>query len=400
MLNTHAPAVVLGRSPTALYIIRELGRAGIHVCSVGHQAQSASYSKYLTHTPSHITASTPNQCLQLLQKHFPVNSQNKAVLIASSDRDIEFIHKYRFVLNKHFHIQNSVTSGLATDIMDKQKLYQLCQQHNVHCPSSWHTPRENIAELANHITYPCLIKPTLIHEVKHAMAGKKLWVANNKKELQQRALLLPKGNTEWLVQEIIPGPESNIWLYCAYFDKNSEPQQSFTARKFRQFPPGFGSASLVGSEQNAELKQQCQKFFQAIGYQGIAAAEFKYDERKQQLLLIEINPRPSLWFAISSACQQKLSLAFYCEATGQALPSNQPQAPKIFWRYGIKDHYSALFYWLNPAFILNKPNIPSRLNTKTVAAVFAKDDLKPMFGELINLIKKLSQRLLNKAKKT
>lgn len=398
MLNTNTPAVVLGRSPTALYIIRELGRAGIKVCSVGMQSHTANWSSYLQHNPATLNPGNEEECLSLLLQHFGKKGK-KAFLIASSDQDLDFIYRNIDVLSANFYIQTSILTGQAHNIMDKEQLYQLCIEKGIAVPGSWSADAEKLNDLLGSIQFPCLIKPSLMHEVKTFMAGKKLWTATNNENFKAITATLPRGKTPWLVQEIIPGPESEIWLYCAFFDKHSKPQQAFTARKIRQFPPGFGSASLVQSEDNQELSNLCEQFFTSIKYQGIAAAELKRDAKTGQLKMIEINPRPSLWFEASSAANKQISLAAYCEASDQNLPQEQPQQQGVYWRYWLKDTYSRIFYKLNPGFILPAPVIPNLNNNRSVGAVYARDDVKPAYGELHNLLRKLLQRITAKVTK-
>ena len=102
------------------------------------------------------------------------------------------------------------------------------------------------------------------------------------------------------MQEIISGPESNITLWCGYIDAAGSVRQSFTARKLRQYPPGFGSASLVESEVCRETSETAERFLVKAGYRGIAAAEFKRHPKTGELKIIEVNPRPSLWFSVST----------------------------------------------------------------------------------------------------
>ena len=99
------------------------------------------------------------------------------------------------------------------------------------------------------------------------MKGKKSFIAADTEAFSQIATKLKKSMHPWLVQEIIPGPESNITLFGGYFSKNNKLQQAFTARKLRQFPPGFGSASWVKSEILEETLYLSKLFLKNIFFQ-------------------------------------------------------------------------------------------------------------------------------------
>ncbi len=393
MKTVLPPCIVLGRSPTALYAIRELGRATVPICSEGRHSHTANWSRYLTYTPSTIDGDTDQERVNLLLDSVRTSRNQKAFLLASSDQDIAFISRNSDKLSEHFHFQYSYLNGLAEKLMDKGYLYNLCKKHNIPVPSTWIKNKTELQTINRYLRYPCIIKPSLIHEVKETMVGKKLWVAETVKDFDTIVANLPPGNTSWLVQEIIPGPESEIWLYAAYFDLNSDPHQACTARKLRQFPPGFGSASLVCTDNNQELKTVCETFFKKMSYQGIATAELKRDIVDGKMKMIEINPRPSLWFGVTSKAGRSITLAAYLDAIGEKPVIEGPQLNNVYWRYLFKDLYSILFYCTKSPFILPPPVVDFKERPlKQTWAVFSYDDIKPFFGEIIYYLKKIANR--------
>jgi len=388
------PAIILGKSATALYAIRELGREGVNVFVENSSDNFTKHSKYAQAVKSSITINSDNDRVEYLLNDFPVSEQNKGVLIACSDQDIDFIYNNVEKLSTKYLIQNSIQDGSATTIMDKEGLLKLCIENDIAIPACWTKNKAQLNSLIKDIEFPCIIKPTLIHEVKTLMAGRKLWVAKNSTEYENIIDNLPEGNTEWIIQEMIPGPESEIWLYSAFFDSESNPHHAFTARKLRQYPPGFGSASLVCSAENNELKDISEKFFNNIGFKGIGAAEFKRDPRDGKLKMIEINPRPSLWFGVSTAANKYITTCAYKDAKGQPLPTDQVQLNGVFWRYWLKDLFSIAFYSLNKKFILPSPNFKGApKKVKAATPVFVINDIKPSLVELLQLTKKAISRL-------
>ena len=149
------------------------------------------------------------------------------------------------------------------------------------------------------------------------MAGRKVFIAKNAEEFRRVAAAACCGG-RWLVQEIIPGPESAITVFGGYIAKDGGVRQAFTGRKLRQYPPGFGSASLARSEKLEETRRLSEGFLSAAGFRGIASAEFKYDERDGKLKIIEVNPRPALWFALSHHAGKRIALAAFKISPGDA----------------------------------------------------------------------------------
>ena len=197
------------------------------------------------------------------------------------------------------------------------------------------------------------------------------------------------------MQEIIPGPESAITLFGGYVDRSSQPRQVFSARKLRQYPPGFGSASLVSSERCADTEEKTLAFLEQIGFQGVCGAEFKRDPRDGVLKIIEINPRPTLWFQISHDAGKQIVAALLADLSRDKMPDEQPQNAAVLWRYALKDAFSALFYLRGPReFVLPKPEVrPAAPASKRSWPVFAFDDPRPALYEPLGYLRKLVERL-------
>lgn len=387
------PAVVLGLSPTGLYAVRELGRAGVPVLGVASQHQAGEYSRYLSFGPGGIVEAGEARRLACLRATL-AETPGKAVLIPASDQDIAFLLNHADALSEVAVWQGSYSNGLAAEILGKDSFYELCRAQDIAFAPYWKAPKSELRSLAAEARFPCLIKPTRVDAVKSAMGGRKGWVVKNYTDFNHAISQVPDGDTLWLVQEIVPGPESEITLYAAYFNCEGQAQQAFTARKLRQYPPGFGSASLVQSADEPETRELSEHLLKSMGYRGIAATEFKRDPRDGQLKIIESNPRPSLWFSVSTAAGKRITLAAYRDLTGQEPLDDPPQRQGVSWRYGPKDAYAAAFYRVRREFVLPPPELAAwRRPACSVSAVFSRDDPRPAWGDFANLGRKFWERL-------
>jgi D-aspartate ligase len=122
---------------------------------------------------------------------------------------------------------------LAQAMVTKASLYQLCADHGV-AVARWLEIRcRDFGAIEGRINFPIFVKPSRIHEIKDAMAGQMGWIVRCRADFEELQTRLPRSDHALIVQEIIPGPESNIALHCAYFDEKGPPQQSFTRCKLR-----------------------------------------------------------------------------------------------------------------------------------------------------------------------
>lgn len=391
----NTDVIVLGLSPTALYAVREAARAGYSVLGVGAPGAPGLWSRFLA---DRIVAETAEDRVAAILQRVERKGARKPVLIVTSDQDLEAVLARANELADYVHLQGSYQDGLASQIMDKDSFYQLCKSQGVVFPALWSATVDQASQYRDQITYPTMIKPARIQDVKHLMAGQKGWIVKTASDFDTVLPRIPDEAGMLLMQEIVSGPESNITLWCGYLDQTGQVRQRFTARKLRQYPPGFGSASLVQSETCAETAEIAERLLSALGYRGIAAAEFKRHPETGELKIIEVNPRPSLWFSVSTHAGVPLVETAVAEARGAPLPALAKQKDGVLWRYTAKDLASRMFYALNKDFVLPAPSMAQKTPVTARADVTgAWDDPAPGLGELANFASKLAKRLASKA---
>ena len=379
-------AVVLGLSPTGLFACRELYRAGRRVLGVDSAPTCGAHSRTLQ------ACWRVDADEELLRRLAQLASHQAAppVLLPANDRYIEFVSRHGAALAANFLFPDCYT-GIVSELLDKQRFHRLCQRHGMAAPAVWEVrDRTALREIAKQITFPCILKPALIHRARAYLRGKKVVLARTRAELDECLSLVPEDVGGWLVQEVIPGAESQITLFAGYASRTGEILQAFTARKLRQYPPGFGSASLAVSETCDETAALTTSFIRAIGLHGIFGAEFKRDPRDGQLKIIEINPRPTLWFQLSHAAGKRIVDAAWRDLRCAATIDNPPQRDGVVWRYALKDLASARFYRRHGhAFVFPAPDVSAaRTCTARTWAVYDPRDPLPALAEPVIYLRK------------
>jgi len=386
--------IVLGLSPTGLYAVREAGRAGFPVVGVTDIFACGSFSRYLRAPGESWQVSEQAELLERLV-NYAAKTNTKPILLPTNDRYIEFIGQHAQTLSSCCLFPESYR-GISQALMDKRSFNRLCKEHGLPTPGVWETSdTESLIALSCEIPFPCILKPTLVHRAVSFLKGKKVLLAKDEAEFKALAKSVPADTGGWLVQEVIPGPESNITLFGGYFDRSGKPLQTFTARKLRQYPAGFGSASLVRSENCPETLEKSLHFLKKLSFSGICGTEFKRDPRDGQLKIIEINPRPTLWFSLTSAAGKRIFETACRDLAGMPVADQSVQVNGILWRYALKDTYSALFYRAKGgSFIFPTPELQSGDNPvrgKTWP-VFDSEDPLPTLAEPIQFLKKIVSR--------
>lgn len=386
-------AVVLGLSPTGLYAARELGKAGGRLLGVDLGPATAEASRHFRDAGTWRADADERLVARLLD--FAATTGTRPFLIPTSDVFIELVIRHATRLREGFEFAAGY-DGIADELLDKQRFHALCAKHGVETPGIWQADdKQQLSALASSIPFPCILKPVLIHRAKHFLKGHKVLVARTREEYAGYVEAIPADSGAWFVQEIIPGPESAITLFATYVDRKGAVREGFTARKLRQYPSGFGSASLVISAPDAETAEISTRFLQAIGFRGVCGVEFKRDPRDGRLKIIEINPRPTLWFQLSHAAGKRVVEAAARDLLGLASRPEQPQRQGVRWRYLLKDWASALFYLRKgKTFLFPAPDTGAGGRvTARCWPVFALDDPMPALVEPFHFLRKALRRL-------
>lgn len=285
-------------------------------------------------------------------------------------------------------------AGVASQLLDKLSFHALCQQHGMAVPGLWRADGpEQLAALADQLPFPCILKPALIHRAKDFLRGEKVLLAKSRQEYLAHVAHIPPGSGDWFVQEIIPGEESRITLFGGYIDRQGNARQACTVRKLRQYPPGFGSASLVWSQPCEETLELTLGFLRRIGFHGICGAEYKRDPRDGRLKIIEINPRPTLWFQVIHDAGCRVVEAAWRDMAGLAPLPDAMQRRDVRWRYLLKDLSSARFYRRHPDFVFPAPDVSAAaLIGRKSWPVFSPRDPMPALAEPVGFLRKFLER--------
>ncbi|GEM_PF-853807 len=403
------PVLVLGASPTALAVVRELAAEGfrrVYLASDGVGCAGASRHVRGVFRAPDVDA------LAIALKALQTRYQQPVWLLPTSDDNIlrvENLLQSRPVLP--VKVFSAYANGLAARFLDKAAFAQLMAEHGDFPQPQTVNGAGDMTSAPPPLPWPFFCKPRFIHELRQQLPGRKGVIVRNQFQWAQWQARFGQESDQWLFQEIIPGAEDNIVLYAGAIAAGGRVLGTLTARKLRQYPPGFGSASLVISESLPDVARRAGEFLRNSGFLGVCCGEFKWCPRRQDWVVIEFNPRPSLWYALAMACgvplvSRMLKMAILADepvsADNNGQQSTEPDSewPRVLWRYGVKDMASAWFYRRHGRGFVLPPPAPDRHGglsaDKKVYAVFSWSDPLPLAVELLTYARKGGQRLISR----
>lgn len=213
-----------------------------------------------------------------------------SVLLAAGDQELEIINTYRDVLAKKFRLD--LSNPVAQRMMlDKLATYKAAKEAGVPAPRFWEVgSEEDIHRLSSEFVYPLIVKPTLSHVFREKF-HRKFFVAENLQQLLASYRLADDAGMEVVLMENIPGPDSKLCSYYTYLDEEGNALFDFTKRVIRRYPVNMGIGAYHITDHVEGVRELALKLFRHVGLQGLANAEFKYDDRDGRLKLIECNAR-------------------------------------------------------------------------------------------------------------
>ena len=328
-MNTKARAFVLGMKVNGLGVTRSLGEAGVRVTGVDPARWAPElWSRYCDALVCPSPVTEPDRVLELLLAEGE-RLERPAVLLPANDAFVLFMSRYRAELRPRFLFAlpaPSVSEALA----DKRLQYELAERVGIPYPRTFH-PRStaDIARIKPEIDYPALLKPCVSH-LWASVFGNKGFRIDGPTDLERRLAEINPSGLDVIVQSIVPGPNTNLYLVRAYADASSRPLVLCTQRKIRQYPTDFGDATLSESVRAQDVAELGAEFMQRIGYHGLASIEFKRDARTGELKLMELNTRLGQNNILNTRCGVNVPLVAYLDLTGQK------PAPRTEHREGIR----------------------------------------------------------------
>jgi predicted ATP-grasp superfamily ATP-dependent carboligase len=381
----QVPVVLLGVGLPALEVARSLGRRGVEVIGVDWRAGWVSRSRYLTRTlcPASESEEELRRVLDRLAGELP----GRPLLMPLHDDYVLFLSRHREALGRHYRFLMP-DPGLIEALVSKRGLWSVCQDTGVPLPAT-HFPGSagDLPALAARLTYPCIIKPSLSSDWDRTRppmveGPQKVVEVHSPAQLLEMKPLLAGEYGEVVIQEVIPGPDSNLYYLAAYFDRRGEPLASFVGRKLRTAPPHFGAGTYVESVCAPEVARLGLGLLKQLGYKGCGGVEFKLDPRDGLFKLIEINARFGLWDGFAAACGLDIARLAYADAVGLPLPSCDGYRAGRRWVQLDRDFWAALQYKRDGQITLARW-LASLLRCRVFAPA-ALDDPMPWFA--LNLV--------------
>jgi predicted ATP-grasp superfamily ATP-dependent carboligase len=391
----QVPVVLLGANfYTALGAIRSLGRRKVPVYALDYHFPTAYAlsSKYVTKKILCPDINKGDEALSHFLVEMGKEFSERPVLMATADSYALMISRNARELSQYYRFPE-LPEGLLEKIIDKKGLSELAAEHGLSAPQTFIAGNgADLEMIATEINYPCIIKPALSHKFVRIFRQKCLF-ANNRNELVAALEKARSGNLVVMVQEVIPGFDDCMYVFDAYINAEGRATHTFTAQKLRQFPINFGSSTLTHHCYDQTLAETGLDYMEKLGYRGYGEIEFKKHPENGRYYMIEINARLSTLNILFDMCGVEFTYAMYRDLIGDPLPDFHltEDQPWAFW-HAYEDMISVRSY-LREKQLTAAEVIKPWLSHRKAHAIWAADDIKPLFAFGKVILSKLTDKL-------
>ena len=392
-LASQPVAVVLGLGQNGMATCRALGRIGIPVIGMDTDlAQASAQTRYAAkvYCKDFITGG-PGLVEGLIE--IGRGLKVKGVLFPSGDLNQAVVSEHRERLEEHFHIVLP-PKDVVRMFLNKKLFYQFAMDHGFPIPQTFFPAGpEDVERIAGRLVYPCLIKPFQPNATWRQTFDTRLFVADSPDSLRALYDHLFRVHQDLIIQEYMPGPDSELWWGVTYLDDAGKPLAVWTGRKLRQYPRRFGTATLAESRWDPWVAQEATTILQTMGHRGYGVVEFKRDRRDGRFKVTEVTGSRT-WFPHSLVTRSgiNLPLIWYRDALGQDVEVPPTYQEGIKWIHEERDLKTVMLYFL-PERELTLLSWLKSYRGKRVYAYAAWDDPKPLLVALRSVLKAGWRRL-------
>ncbi len=374
-----SPAVIAGLGSNGLSFLRSLGRRGIPIVSMDTWNRPEMLSRYgqplVVPDPAGDEAALLTLFLDL-----GAALDRRAVLVPTSDAFILFVSQNSDQLSVHYDFNVPDYETVFT-LANKRLQYEFARKNAVPIPETMYPSDMALEDIAREMPYPCIIKPYFSHLWKKYTDKEgggnwgKVAEARSREALLDTYAKMAKSGLEFLVQEKIPGSDSELYDLLAYLDRNSKPLAAFTKHKLRCYPLEFGVSSIAEGQWESELARSGLQLVQALNYKGVVSPEFKRDPRDGRFKLMEVNPRSILTTYLAVCSGVDIPYIAYQDARGEPVEAISSYHEGVKWISFERDVKAFLEY--RDRGMLDVATWVRSWRGEKCFAIFARDDPLP-----------------------
>jgi D-aspartate ligase len=221
----------------------------------------------------------------------------KNLLIPCGDVYATLLAECRNDLRDYF-VFNTLDIDLSLQLSNKASFYELCEKYGLEHPKTLVLRKSDMdAGVYKNLPFgfPVAAKPAnSVEYLDIEFEGrKKAYITPEELEKVLKAIYGAGYTSEMIIQDFIPGDDSNMRVLNAYVDRHHRVRMMFLGHPLLEdpTPAAIGNYAAILPDDVSLVAEPIKKFLEDIHYEGVANFDMKYDRRDGRYKLFEINLR-------------------------------------------------------------------------------------------------------------
>ncbi len=342
MSGELTPAVILDLGYGGYGVVRSLVNYGIPIIGFCNQRRLPEFRTKLCDQKVHFNGESD---LRDKLKQTVSGLHHKPVLYVTTDSYVNFIIENRKFIDDNFLIHLPSNDVLKL-LLDKTAFTEYAKQHNILIPRTHNLfNQEDLVRITETLSFPVILKPFTRTSAWRKANLSKAYHLCTIDELRKLYEKINSIESRLMVQEWIPGGDSNVYYCLVYFNDQSDCLASFTGYKIRQWPVGTGTASSTAPVENPFVSERTVEILQQIKYSGFGSVEFKLHDLNGKYYLIEPTVgRVEQIGYVATINGVNLPLRCYNNLTDSVIEEEPPPFGKVLYVDEAADLASALVH--------------------------------------------------------
>jgi predicted ATP-grasp superfamily ATP-dependent carboligase len=282
--------VILGASITALAVARDAHAHGLSPIVVERGDGPAAVCRYVRALRTEDR--DDSAILQLLESV----AGPRSALVSTSDGWLRFLARHRARLDAAFALVLHPRNDMLEICLNKSAFAQWCNAVNLPTPLTYLGSNDRLRE---HARFPLLLRPaSTVHNSRELGIPKAVQVFELR-ELDAWLARYKEAGVEPLVSESLLGRD--LEQISASFARRDNESLVLTARKIRPAADRCAVGTCVELHSDPIAAGLANKAAQLLDYLGVGEMEILLDRASNRYLVVEINARPWLQYALAPA---------------------------------------------------------------------------------------------------
>ncbi len=313
-------------------LVRTLAPFGVPcvaVAAAGAPVRYSRFTKAVVDWPS--DGRDPEHFVERLVR-FGQRQPEPPVLFYETDEYLLFVSRYRERLGSAFRFVID-DAARVEDMVDKARFHDLAARLGLPVPTTRVlSPSAGSAVPTTDLVFPLIVKPLTRADGRWAEVERLGKVVRVDTPAQLRAMWprLAAVGQDFLVQEVIPGPETKVESYHVYVDDRGQVAGEFTGRKIRTRPVEYGHSTALEITDTEDVATLGRALVERLGLRGVAKLDFKRAP-DGRLRLLEVNPRFNIWHYPGALAGVNLPGLVWADLTGRPRPRVTRARPGVCW---------------------------------------------------------------------